>query len=90
MGKKRKTYWYIYTKNDAYTNEVIGKDPDMQGSPENINNMLMCSDRKQRQLWECKWSFVDKMRKNKDKMNLSIVIYRKQGKNGQISKFTFF
>lgn len=86
MKNNRVMTWFIFT-NDSYTNEVISRQ--LPQEPENINNLLICSDGVERQLWECDGPFVTKMYRNKKRLNLHFDIFKKEGKYGPIKKCDF-
>ena len=67
--------WYLYPKDD-HTNEVIATNL----SGENFTQKKLCSDGKERPLWECDYLFVGRI---KGSTTLKYEVFVQEG-NGQI------
>lgn len=78
MTEKKYT-WYIEALDGGYTNEVLSRElPDT-----NCLRDKMCADGVKRNLWQCDYKFVAKMKRGKKSLKVNFAVFVQEG-NGQI------
>lgn len=78
-------YTWFAEPLDAYTNEVLARElPE-----ENFFREMLCEDEKERDLWECKSSFVSFLRRSRKNLHVIFKVYVQEGRYGKIRLTNF-
>jgi hypothetical protein len=75
-----RTYTWFIEPLDAYTNEVLAREL----SEENFYRNLLCEDERERDLWECKSSFISFLRRSQKNLHVRFRVYVREGQYGKI------
>jgi hypothetical protein len=70
----RKYRWFVYTRGDANTNEIVSA-----GLPGETTSLVLCSDGERRHLWTCTHAFITELWKSKKQFGLTFDVYVKEG-----------
>ena len=70
----RKYKWFVYTKGDANTNEVVSRM-----LPGETTSLVLCADGARRYLWGCTHAFITELWKSKEQFNLTFDVYVAEG-----------
>ncbi len=78
-----KKVWYVEAFGHA--NEVIAGDLPA----ENAHKGVLCIDGKNRDLWQCDYRFITKLKKNRWSCNLVFKVWYRQNPDGPIREWPF-
>jgi hypothetical protein len=75
--------WYV--EATGHTNEVIAGKLSVQDAQQNI----LCIDGRKRELWECKYSLITNLKKNRSSGQLVFTVWYRVGRYGPVRKWPF-
>lgn len=81
-----KKIWYV--EGFGHTNEVIARELPEENAHKGNKNIL-CIDGIKRDLWQCDYSFIAKLIKNKQSLQLDFKVRYRDGPNGPVREWPF-
>ena len=75
--------WYV--EAFGHTNEVIAGELPTENAQKNV----LCIDGKPRNFWQCDYSFITKLQKNRASGQLAFTVWYRVGRHGPVRKWPF-
>lgn len=75
--------WYV--EATGHTNEVISSKLSIQDAQQNI----LCIDGKKREMWECTYSLITTLKKNRRSGQLVFKVWYREGQYGPVREWPF-
>ncbi len=76
--------WFVEAK-DAQTNAIISREL----SGDTCREGVKCADGIKRNLWECNYHFVSRLKRNRKQLRLEFAVFNQDGPNSEIREWKF-
>lgn len=79
-----KKIWYVEAL-DSHTNEVTADELPA----ENAQKDVLCVDSKKRNFWQCEYSYIAKLLRNRASAQLAFKVFYREGRYGPVREWPF-